>query len=210
MINASGEDIGGFVQLDKSHGVPSHWMSYVTVDDVAAAAERAKAAGGDVPVPPTAIPNVGTFAVIKDPVGGLISAWKSESEHAPESDEPSGAGKFCWEEMLTSDVSATVRFYGEVFGWGTKAMEMPGMGTYTIFTRGENDTGGTMQMPPEAQAPPHWLSYVSVDDRDAAVEKIKALGGTIYHSQEIPSMGKFAVAADPAGATFAVWQSAGK
>ena len=209
MIKASGEDIGGFVQLDESHGMPSHWIAYVSVEDVDATIKRAESAGGENPVPPMEIANVGKFAVIKDPVGGYISAYQSATgEFSPETDEPAGVGKFCWEEMLTSDVPKTLAFYGEVFGWGNKEMEMPGAGSYSIFTRGDKDEGGTMQMPAEAQAPPHWLSYISVGNCAAAMEKIKALGGAIYHSQEIPNMGKFAVGADPTGAAFAVWQRA--
>ena len=45
------------------------WDPYVTVDDVEASAKRVEKLGGEVVLPPTDIPNVGRFCVIKDPQG---------------------------------------------------------------------------------------------------------------------------------------------
>ena len=49
--------------------IPPHWGIYITVDDVDATARKAEAIGGKVVVPPTDIPKVGRFSVIKDPQG---------------------------------------------------------------------------------------------------------------------------------------------
>jgi predicted enzyme related to lactoylglutathione lyase len=54
-------------------GAPTHWMAYVAVDDVDAAAHRVVELGGSVCVPPTDIPTVGRFCVINDPTGGTLS-----------------------------------------------------------------------------------------------------------------------------------------
>ena len=106
MLSSDGTDIGGIVALAKTHGVPSHWIAYVAVDDVNAAAERAQAGGGETVVPPTEIKNVGKFTVLKDPTGGFISAWKSAGPYPAENDDPTPAGRFIWEELLTTDVDA--------------------------------------------------------------------------------------------------------
>lgn len=45
------------------------WDPYVTVDDVEASAKRVESLGGEVILPPTDIPNVGRFCVIRDPQG---------------------------------------------------------------------------------------------------------------------------------------------
>jgi predicted enzyme related to lactoylglutathione lyase len=71
--------IGGMYQLTDECGgadAPSHWMSYVAVDDVDASAKRAEELGGKVRVPPMDIPNVGRFCVISDPTGAAISLIK--------------------------------------------------------------------------------------------------------------------------------------
>ena len=208
MIKAGDEEIGGFVPLDAAQGSPSHWIAYVSVEDVAKAAEIATTNGGETVVPPTPIPNIGEFSVIKDPTGGYISPFKSAQPYTPETDEPPGPGKFCWEELLTNDPKKATEFYGNLFGWTSDAMEMD-QGTYHVFKRGEKMTAGTMQMPPQADAPPHWLSYIQVDDVDAAAAKAVGIGGKQHcPPTDIPNMGRFAVLADPTGAPFAVFKGA--
>ena len=53
--------------------IPSFWGSYVTVDDVDAAVEKAKALGGHVALEPLDITGVGRLAVIIDPQGAALS-----------------------------------------------------------------------------------------------------------------------------------------
>ena len=65
---------GGMYQMGKEYGdAPSHWMSYVAVDNVDESAEKVKQLGGNVCVPPTDIPNVGRFCVVNDPTGATFS-----------------------------------------------------------------------------------------------------------------------------------------
>lgn len=52
--------------------VPSHWMSYVTVDDVDATAGKVEGLGGKLLVPPQDIPGVGRFCVVEDPTGAAL------------------------------------------------------------------------------------------------------------------------------------------
>jgi hypothetical protein len=71
---ANGRPYGGMYQMGPEFGeAPSHWMSYVAVDDVDATASRVTELGGNICVPPTDIPNVGRFCVINDPTGATIS-----------------------------------------------------------------------------------------------------------------------------------------
>jgi predicted enzyme related to lactoylglutathione lyase len=53
--------------------VPSHWMAYITVPDVDAAAAKAKELGGNVIHGPEDIPEMGRFCVIQDPTGAVVS-----------------------------------------------------------------------------------------------------------------------------------------
>ena len=74
------QHVGGLYQLTAEQGnVPSHWMAYVAVDDVDAAAARVAELGGKVVMPPTDIPNVGRFCVINDPTGAALSLIKLSS-----------------------------------------------------------------------------------------------------------------------------------
>ena len=65
--------------------------------------------------------------------------------------------------------------------------------------------------PVQEGTPPHWAGNVAVEDIDATVEKAKSAGGRLIHGpQEIPDVGRFAVLADPQGAVFVGFQSAGE
>ncbi len=74
LIKVNGEAIGGIMAITPDMaGMPTHWRSFVTVDNVDARAETAVQAGGTVIHPPMDIPNVGRFAIIQDPTGGVLS-----------------------------------------------------------------------------------------------------------------------------------------
>ena len=60
-----------------------------------------------------------------------------------------GTGKFVWHELMTTDTKAAEAFYRDAVGWGARDSGMPGA-DYTIFTAGDDDTGGMMKLPPGA------------------------------------------------------------
>jgi predicted enzyme related to lactoylglutathione lyase len=56
-------------------GIPPHWMVYFAVADCDAIANKCKQLGGEIKVPPTDM-QVGRFAVLSDPQGGVFSVLK--------------------------------------------------------------------------------------------------------------------------------------
>lgn len=120
-------------------------------------------------------------------------------------------GDFLWYELVTEDAAAAADFYGPILGWKTREAGM-GPESYRIFGAGENDVGGMMDIPTEAKAGgmrPIWLGYVTVDDVDAAAAKIVADGGSKHMGpMDIPGVGRFAMVADPQGASFYVMRGA--
>ncbi len=121
------------------------------------------------------------------------------------------SGDFVWYELLTSDPKAAVAFYSEVVGWKTEAFGDPSM-NYNMWVGSDGPLGGVMQLPADAKAmgaPPHWMSNVTVDDLDASLAKVKELGGKVYTGPvEVPTVGRFAVIADPQGATISLFKPA--
>jgi predicted enzyme related to lactoylglutathione lyase len=196
MINANGTTHGGFGPAQG--GAPSHWIGHVAVDDVDAAAQRAKDAGGSVVGEPMDIAEVGRFAIIRDPQGAFTSAYQAVGGEAqlPE-------GVFLWDELLTSDVESAKRFYGELFGWTATDYDMgAGSDKYTIFQIGETSIAGCMK-PREGGTPSHWYPYLATDDVDATTAKAKELGAQVYlEPMSMETVGRFAVLGDPTGATF--------
>jgi predicted enzyme related to lactoylglutathione lyase len=67
--------VGGLMKCPKA-GVPSHWLPYVTVDDVDASAARAKSLGAQVVMEPFDVPTVGRIAVLLDPQGAAVGLFK--------------------------------------------------------------------------------------------------------------------------------------
>ena len=117
-------------------------------------------------------------------------------------------GRFAWYELATTDVEGAKAFYVGVLGWATQDASTPGA-TYTLFTAGGVAVSGLMGMPKDSEFRPYWLGYVGVDDVDAAVERIKPLGGTVHvPPTDIPNISRFSLAADPQTATIALfkWQ----
>lgn len=208
-VVAGGRRNGGMVSMDASREIPSHWLSYLSVDDVDELVQRAPGLDAEVLYPPTDIPEVGRFAVIADPSGAAFAPFKG-LEPPPDFEEGQApAGAFCWTELLSRDTAKATEFYTQICGWKAAVMEMDEQRTYVVFKRGETDAGGMMQMPEAADGPSNWLVYVAVDDVDQIAKRIEELGGCLFvHPQDIAGIGRFAVAADPTGAVFAVYKSA--
>ena len=87
------------------------------------------------------------------------------------------ANPFVHVELNTNDVAKAKGFYSKMFDWKMEDMKMD-WGTYTIISVGEGTGGGLMENP-IPNAPSFWLSYVLVDDIEAATKKAKSLGGKV-------------------------------
>jgi predicted enzyme related to lactoylglutathione lyase len=183
---------------------PPTWSVYFRVDDVAKAAELVQSNGGTVLFAPMEVMEAGHMAVFADPVGAAFSVWQPK-QHLGFGvvDEP---GAYCWAELVTSDVAASKKFYGEVLGYGAKDGGDPAM-PYTEFRLDDKSVAGMMPRPAElpAEVPSSWGVYFTVDDADAAIAKVGELGGsTVFGPMDVPSVGRIASCVDTTGATFSV------
>jgi uncharacterized protein len=120
-------------------------------------------------------------------------------------------GAFVWYDHLARDPGEAVGFYGDVVGWKTKPF---GEGShYLMWVGAQGPLGGVIELPAEAAkmgAPPHWMGNVQVENVDAAVALAKQLGGKVHkEAEDIPTVGRFAIIADPQGAFLSVFQTAG-
>jgi len=120
---------------------------------------------------------------------------------------PSAQGTFIWHEIYAPDAAASHRFYAELIGWKTKSMDMGPAGEYRMFVRGRKDMAGAVStnMPQMKGVPPHWLTYIGVEDVDATCKLAAKLGGKVMMAPMNIPVGRFAVLADPQGAAFAVF-----
>ena len=87
-------------------------------------------------------------------------------------------GTFFWTELNTGDVEKAKAFFGETIGW-TFATIPDGDPNYWIAYNNGIPQAGIVPLdmfaPPGA--PPHWFSYLAVDDVDKRLEALLAAGG---------------------------------
>jgi len=194
------------MQASEAHR-PSHWMCYVSVADVDKRTELAVRLGAEQMVAPRDIPGIGRFSVIRDRQGAHIALFKSSQAGQMPTPPKPGPGQFVWYELMTTDIEAARKFYGEIFGWEEEAYPMEGGQTYWMFKAGGRTIAGAWHMPPGADYPPHWLVYIGVNDVDASARKATQLGGKVLKEPaDIPEVGRFAVLADPTGGVCAIFK----
>jgi predicted enzyme related to lactoylglutathione lyase len=110
------------------------------------------------------------------------------------------AGRFVWRDLLTKDVTAAKRFYGDLLGWRfetAKRGELP----YVLARAGTSPVGGIVDVTSLANAGTQWLSFMSVRDLDRTVTIVESDGGKVLVApRNVTSHARAAVVTDPQGA----------
>ena len=116
-------------------------------------------------------------------------------------------GRFVWHELVTTDPKSAGAFFSKIIGW--KAKPWGNDNSYSLFMAGSNQRAGLMSIPEEAQkagAPPSWLTYIGTPNVDDTARLATSLGATIkMPPADIPTVGRYAVIADPQGAVFGLY-----
>lgn len=121
-------------------------------------------------------------------------------------------GAFCWWELGTTDTAGAKDFYTKLMDWTYFDAPMGDTGeVYTMFRVGDKDAAAMYKMGQDMVSqgvPPNWLSYVLVNNADESAAKITENGGTLMAGPfDVMDFGRMAVARDPQGAAFAIWQA---
>lgn len=119
-------------------------------------------------------------------------------------------GQFSWVDLMATDAAAAKSFYGALFDWDHVDFPTDQGGNYTQFKSQGLPVAGLGEMSEEMKAggvPPHWNSYVTVDDADSIAATAVELGGSITMPvTQVMTAGRMAFLADVEGAHFAIWQ----
>ncbi len=122
-------------------------------------------------------------------------------------------GTLCWVDLNTPDPERARKFYSELFGWKITddTDDNPPSG-YLHIQNGEDFIGGIPPLRPNnPRTPAHWLAYFQVTNCDNTAAQAKKLGAKFYlEPMTMENVGRFAIIADPQGATFAIFQSGRK
>ncbi len=118
-------------------------------------------------------------------------------------------GKFVWHDLMTNNVPVVKQFYGELFGWKFIGEEDPKT-KYTTITFNGSPIGGIVYVEEleDGSNPSQWMSYLSVQNVDSAVNFLKKNNGTILREAwNQPARGRMAIVQDAQGALLAVIRS---
>jgi predicted enzyme related to lactoylglutathione lyase len=117
-------------------------------------------------------------------------------------------GEFMWNELMTRDDEKALGFFEQLLGWTHQDWPMGPDAVYRLAKNGEKSVAGMMKMTsPQFPdfVPPHWMSYIAVDNVDARFDKAVSLGGEAIHPPtDIPQVGRFCIIKDPSGAAIAL------
>lgn len=121
-------------------------------------------------------------------------------------DKPVTGGP-CWTELGTSDLTAAKRFYEALFGWRAETDPRQEAGGYSIAHLGDAAVAALTPLYQEGQ-PVAWNVSFAVPDADAAAAEVTQAGGAVLVGpMDVFDVGRFAVAVDPTGAAFQLWQA---
>lgn len=139
----------------------------------------------------------------------MLPVFESDAQPGSVAFASAEPSDFSWYELHTPDVASAAAFYGSVLGWTMLDAGVPER-KYTIVSVGDTPVGGLLEKPASGFASgekPRWIGYIGVDDIHLIATRVQAAGGIIHRAaEEIPGVGTFAVAADPQGATFMLFQ----
>ena len=133
--------------------------------------------------PPMAVADLGSMAVIVDPVGAVFGLWQPGTHTGfNKYNEP---GSVTWDEHHSKDFPTSTDFYQKVFGWTyEKTGDTDDFRYYQGQIDGETVAGlmDSKAFLPE-EVPSHWTVYFSVADVDAAVATAIDNGATVIGSR---------------------------
>ena len=199
-----GVHVAGGMRNDGAPGVPDLWSVYLATDDADATVARATAAGGEVIGPGDGRDGAradggrrrrrrcGDRDVATRPAQGVRRDGRARRARVVRA--PHAA------------YDASVGFYRDVFGWSTQVASDTPEFRYTTLDVGGEQLAGIMDAGaflPDG-VPSGWTAYFAVDDTDATLSEVVALGGEVVTAAEDSPYGRLATAADATGACFKV------
>src|ERR1700712_2821639 len=120
---------------------------------------------------------------------------------------PWPAGTPCWTDLAVPDTDQARSFYQQLFGWQIPEGD-PQMGGYARATKDGHAAAGIGKVMMEG-APIAWLTHLAVSDIEATAKSVTENGGQIMMPpMDVMGIGHMAIAVDPAGAAFGLWQAA--
>lgn len=175
--------------------MPSFWMSYIWVEDVAATVAKAREhAGVIIEVEPTAFDANSTIALIRDPSGAGFTVYQGENLQGRFA---GGHGRPVWNVHHVGDISLIEAFYRDVFSWRCEPSDMPDV--YAIHHADGEVIAHVEILPDDARGnKQYWMPIFVVTNLTKSKQHVHALGGTVIMDVDSSR----SMCADPQGGHF--------
>ncbi len=182
----------------------ARWIPFMSVDDLPRASTLVQANGGRLLVPPRALPDRGTAAIMADRDGTLIGLLHSSS--GDPLDRLPRDGNWVWATFFVRDVQVAAPFYRELFGYTVTEDERTAATDDYVLSHDGLPRAGLAPLPPNApHARPGCLGFVQVADVATSVRRAIALGGRVLvEPRTIADGHAIAIISDPLGAAVAL------
>lgn len=180
--------------------MPSFWMSYIWVEDVAATVAKARTHQGVIiEVEPTAfdaskLDASSKIALIRDPSGAGFTVYEGENLRGRFA---AGHGRPVWNVHHVGDIGLIADFYSDVFGWRLQPSDVADV--HEIYHASGELIAHVEIFPDDARAnKQYWMPIFAVDDVAKSKQKLQALGGAVI--MDLPA--ERSMCADPQGGHF--------
>ena len=222
VAQVDGLDVAAIGSPSDDTGTTATWRTWVAVVSADASAALVRAHGGEVLAPPTDIPGAGRSALCADPAGATFGLW--EPHGTPGARIVNEPGTWNFSDLATKDPEAAAAFYGAVFGWVARPLDVggsaaamwcrPGYGAWLderdparrerVEVAGVPDgfTDAVGWVAEDVDAAARWSITFAVEDTDATAARCTALGGTVLSPPADVGPTRVALLRDPLGSTF--------
>lgn len=197
--------LGAIRQRPQAPGTPvqPRWVGYISVADVKASAQKVATMGGKPLLPAQTHPSMGEFAVMADAEGAVFGLIR-RADDDPE-DYLAEPGEWIWMQLFCRDIARATAFYQAAGGYELYALDASRGARQLLVKDGYARASISVIPPGEDAVAPAWLPFVRVEDINAALQKVAALGGRILMTPDDEKLeGKVAIVADPTGAALGV------
>jgi uncharacterized protein len=195
-----GRDVAALYEMgaEEREQLTPHWSSYVSVEDVDAAAGRARELGAELMADPLDVMEAGRMAVVRDPTGALVHLWQPGAQAgAGRVNEP---GCMVWNELASPDPERAAAFFSELLGWSAE----PDPTGYAVIMSDGAVNGGIRRVQDGEQ--PQWLIYFRAASCDETATAVREAGGNVLAGPMDAAVGRIALVTDPQGAGFALFE----
>jgi uncharacterized protein len=119
-------------------------------------------------------------------------------------------GTITWFDLTVPNAEKVRDFYTNVVGWKPENVEMGGYNDFTMMTpeTGNPIAGVCHARGGNAEIPPQWMMYITVENVDESANQVGQLGGKILVGpKDMSGYGRYCIIQDPAGAVCGLFET---